>query len=93
MTVKDTIYNDIGQFKGIYGGWYIPWENYSVATNGDSIPVGVAFLGVDLAHYFCISHPLSSFCREIFVSDDPEGFSSWYPLFIDAFATCPNALA
>ena len=80
MAEKDTIYDNLGKFEVICGGWYIPWVNYSVANNGYSSPVGVVFLGEYLSHYFCISHLLSSVCRYILVLDDPEGFISYYPV-------------
>ena len=57
---NDTVYNYLGKFKGRCGGCYIPWLNDYVATNGDSIPVGVVFLGEYLAYYFHISYLLSS---------------------------------
>ena len=50
MAEKYTVYDDIGQFEGIYGGCYIPWVNDYVATNGDSSPVGVIFMGAYLTY-------------------------------------------
>ena len=92
MTGNDTVYNDIGKFEGSCGGFYILWINHSVANNGDSIPVGVVFMGEYLAHYFSISHLISYVCSYILISDDPESFSSIYLLFIDAFVAYPNYL-
>ena len=63
MAVNDTVYNDLSKFEGGCGGCYIPWVNYYITTNGDSITVGVVFLGAYLAHYFRIRYLLSSVCR------------------------------
>ena len=93
MTGNYTVYNDLGKFEGSFGGCYTPWVNDYVVTNGYSSPVGVVFLGSYLSHYFRISHLLSSIYSYILVSDDPESFSSCYPLFLDEFFTCSNALA
>ena len=93
MAGKDTVYDDIFQFQGRYGGCYITWVNDSVANNGDSLSSGVVFLVADLSHYFCISNLFSSICRYIFIFDNPESLCSCYPLFLDTFVPCPNDLA
>ena len=50
MAGNDTLYNDLGNSEGIYGGCHVPWINDSVATHGDSSPVGVVFMGAYLAN-------------------------------------------
>ena len=93
MAGYDTVYNDLDKFEGSGGGCYISWVNNYVTTNGDSIPVGVVLLGEYLTHYFCVSYLSYSVYSYIFISNDPELFSSCDLLFFEDFVACINALA
>ena len=48
MTGEDTVYNDLENIEGSGGGYYIPWVNNFVATDGDSRPLWVVLLGAYL---------------------------------------------
>ena len=59
MEGEDTVYDDIEKFEGSGWGYKIPWVNNPVATNCDSISVGVFFWGAYLAHHFCVTYLFS----------------------------------
>ena len=76
MTGEDAIYNDLEKLEGSCWSCYIPVVNNHVATYVNPHPFWVVLLGAYLAHYFCVRDFFSSVRRYIFISNDPECFSS-----------------
>ena len=79
-SVKETVDNNIGGFKGAGGCAAVSRVANAVATNGHMGAVGRGLLGLDFTHHLSLCDILAVLGRDVFVFDDVEIVGARYAL-------------